>query len=230
MIWMLLACAPDPCEGDSANLTCSVATQSVDYYAELSSRYFDTMDSRVDLEEEMPYSEQVVRWEWGPWLKLTAFGRDDMIAVDAALVLYPSIVDERDCRGFDVQPFGRCTVTFYYDAHDGKPCPIYEEFVFNDAGEITWIEAWSYLPGYLPMEGTDPWADGVDHGRLSARIPGLGTPTGAIDLESQAMADAAAADADVADFAARADDWQAAWLDEVANNDQDAMWAEGCGW
>ena len=64
MIWMLLACAPDPCEGDSANLTCSVATQSVDYYAELSSRYFDTMDSRVDLEEEMPYSEQVVRWEW----------------------------------------------------------------------------------------------------------------------------------------------------------------------
>ena len=59
---------------------------------------------------------------------------------EAAVALDPSTVPTRDCRAFSVQPFARCYVTFEYK--DG-PCPIYEEFVFNDQGEMTFIEAWS---------------------------------------------------------------------------------------
>ena len=229
----LVGCEKDvdsePCEGDGALMACSEPTQTADYYAAISSSYFDTMDYRVKLEAWPPYAETVARWEWPPWLKLTAYGREDIEASDTLLTFYPSIVEERDCRGFDTQPFGRCRVTFYYDDHDGKPCPIYEEFTFNDAGEVTWIEAWSDLPGFLPMADADAWAEGEDVSRLSAKIPGLGTADGRIDLDSEAMAEAEAADADVADFVWRARDWQAAWIEETLAAG-DGIWEEGCGW
>jgi len=210
-----LACGT--CGDDDALMECLSPTQTPDYYAEISSRYFDTMDYRVE-HEAMPYSELVARWEWPPWLKLTAFNRDNIESTDTLLVLYPSIVEDRVCEGFDTQPFGRCTVTFYYDAHDGKPCPIYEEFVFNDAGEVTWIEAWSDLDGYRDVP------------RLSGRIPGLGNAEGLIDLDSEAMLAAAAEDSDVQDFVTRANDWRDTWLAELEASDGDAMWEEGCGW
>ena len=202
------------------------------YYAEMSSKYFDTMDRRVELEEWPPYGETVARWEWPPWLKLTAYGRENIESSDTLLRAYPSIVEERDCRGFDTQPFGRCRVVFYYDdpSHEGRGCPIYEEFVFNDAGEITWIEAWSDLPGFMPMNDTaDPWAEGDDVQRLSSRIPGLGAGDGTLDLESPAMISAAASDPDVADFKTRASDFFATWSAELAAAG-DEMWVEGCGW
>ena len=78
-----------------------------------------------------------------------AYGRENIEASDTLLRAYPSIVEERDCRGFDTQPFGRCRVVFYYDdpEHEGRGCPIYEEFVFNDDGGITWIERGLSGPG-----------------------------------------------------------------------------------
>ena len=227
--------AVDPCveAGADALSPCLSPTMDADYYATWSSNYFSTMDTEVELHaEDMPYSEFVARWEWYPWLKLTAFGLDNIIATDTLLLLYPGTIPERDCRFFDEQPFGRCRVTFYYEdeEHEGRGCPIYEEFTFNDAGEITWIEAWSDLPGFLPMDAdVDPWAEGENVNRLSAKIPGLGNPEGRIDLNGPAMNAAAAADPDVADFQTRANDWYATWSAELQAN-EDFMWPVGCGW
>lgn len=217
---------PSPCEGDDALLACSVRTLSDDHYVAQAHAYFDTMDYEPVGEIEPDYADTVARWEWPPWLKLTAFGATDIRASDALLVAYPSVVKERDCRAFDTPPFARCRVVFYYDAHDGKGCPIYEEFAFNAGGQITWIEAWTDGPAF----GFGEPGDEVDPGRLSTRIPGLGTTDGAIDPNSDAMAKAARKDSDVADFAERAKDWTAAWAEELAANGGDAMWEAGCGW
>ena len=168
MILLMLACTNE-CETADALATCLQPTMQADYYVEQSSAYFDTMDYSTDVPAP-PYSEQAARWEWPPWLKLTAYANIEEI--DAGLVLLPSVVPERDCRFFDTQPFGRCKVVFYYDDHDGKGCPIYEEFIFNDAGEITWIEAWSDLEGYRPTTDADPWAARFSFGwRLAEGLP-----------------------------------------------------------
>lgn len=227
MVLLLLLACSDPCDAEGALASCLQPTHDADYYAAQSSLYFDTMDSSTDLEPPS-YSDQAARWEWPPWLKLTAFANIEQ--VDQALVLLPSTVPERDCRGFSEQPFGRCRVTFFYEAHEGRGCPIYEEFFFNDAGEMTWIEAWSDLPGYRPVTDADPWAEREDAPRLGARIPGLGSPEGKVDLQGEAMVEAAEADPDVADFLTRALDWQDTWLEEVENSGGEAMWEEGCGW
>jgi hypothetical protein len=224
----------DPCEaaGDDALAPCLSPTMDPDYYVQWSSGYFDTMDTAADRDVVPPYSELVTRWEWPPWLKLTAFGYDNILAADTLLRLYPSTIPERDCRFFDQQPFGRCRVTFYYEdeAHEGRGCPIYEEFTFNDDGEITWIEAWSDLPEFLPMDASvDPWAEGDDVDRLSNRIPGLGNPQGLIDLDGAALLEAAEEDADIADFLFRANDWYPTWSAEVAKAG-DSLWPVGCGW
>jgi len=233
---LLAACAapspePDPCDGDDALSTCLSPTMDPEYYARWSSGYFDTMDTAADRDIVPPYSELVARWEWWPWLKLTAYGFDNIVATDQLLRFYPSTIPQRDCRFFDQQPFGRCRVVFYYEdeAHQGRGCPIYEEFTFSDAGEITWIEAWSDLPGFLPMPADDPWAEGEQVSRLSTRIPGLGSADGRIDLNGEAMNAAAASDEEVADFQARANDWYATWAAEQEAN-RAFMWDVGCGW
>lgn len=220
----------DPCTTDDALSTCLSPTQTDEYYTTHSSAYFDTMDYRVDLEDWPPYSEMIARWEWSPWLKLTAFTRENIEATDTLLVLFPSIVEDRVCEAFDTQPFGRCYVVFYYDDHDGKPCPIYEEFTFNDQGEITFIEAWSDLDGYRPQDReNDFWAEAADVNRLSTRIPGLGNSAGLIDIQGKAMLEAAEADPDIADFIYRANDWQTTWMEEYSLMIE-TMWQEGCGW
>lgn len=219
------------CDGPNALASCSTPTMDAEHYVLQSQRYFDTMDRTVD--HTVPdYSELVARWEWPPWLKLTAFGLDNIHATDTLLLLYPSVVVDRDCRAFDTQPFGRCKVTFYYDdaSHEGRGCPIYEEFIFNDAGEVTWIEAWSDLAGYRPMAVSDPWAEAADVPRLGSRVPGLGTPTGLVDLDGEAMLAAAETDVDIADFLVRANDWYGTWTDELSASGGDDMWIEGCGW
>ncbi len=194
---------------------CSNPLMDEAYYIEQSLLYFNTMDFNEDREVGPNYGKQVARWEWPPWLKLTAYGKEDIKESDRLLWLYESTIPERDCRAFDTQPFGRCRVTFYYSDHDGQPCPIYEEFTFNDQGEVTFIEAWSDLPGFLPMPQEDTWAEGENVKRLSSKIPGLGSATGAL--------------VDVADFRDRALDWKAAWLAELEAAGDD-LWARGCGW
>jgi hypothetical protein len=122
---LLTACTTDTadrmlrCGTEDALAACLGPTQTTEYYADVSSKYFDTMDYRYDVDPPMPYSEHVVRWEWPPWLLLTAFGAEQIEAADTILTLYPSIVEARRCEGFDVQPFGRCRVVIYYDDHGG---------------------------------------------------------------------------------------------------------------
>ena len=76
------------------------------------------------------------------------------LKLDRLLLLYPTKVINRKCRGFDVQPFGRCHVTFHYLKGDHL-VDIYEEFTFNDAGEITFIEAWTDELGFNPTSPGD---------------------------------------------------------------------------
>jgi hypothetical protein len=150
-----------------------------------------------------------------------------IITTNAALALDPSTVPVRDCRAFSVQPFARCYVTFEYA--EGS-CPIYEEFVFNDQGEMTFIEAWSDQPGYLPMaDPNDRWAEGPDVHRLSTKVPGLGNELGRIDLDSEGMQEAAADDAEIADFVRRTQDFWPAWLEASAEAGPD-YFSRGCGW
>jgi hypothetical protein len=223
--------APACPEGDpDAPLGCSQPTLPEDHYVAAALAYFDTMDSRVPLETFPAYSERVVRWEWPPWLKLTAYTREVIELSDQLLRAYPSVVDDRDCRYFPDAPFARCRITFRYEAHDNLPCPIYEEFAFNEAGEITWIEAWSDQPALLPLDAADdPWAEDPAFPRLAARVPGLGSPSGLIDPDGDAMAAAAEADADVADLVRRMADFGGTWGAEAAAAG-DEMWSVGCGW
>ncbi len=113
----------------------------------------------------------------------------------------------------------------YYDKG-----PIYEEFTFDDAGEVTFIEAWSDLPGDLPSAVPDDrWAEAPDAHRLSTRVPGLGTPNGRIDPTGPSMTAAAAADPELADFVARTQDFWKLWGQEFRAAGS-GLYARGCGW
>jgi len=82
----------------------------------------------------------------------------------------------------------------------------------------------------LPMaDPNDRWAEGSDVQRLSTRVPGLGSETGLIDLDSEAMQEAASEDTELADFVRRAKDFWPSWLEasEEAGSD---YYARGCGW
>ena len=215
----------DPaCETDAALAGCLLPRQSPAYYVEQSVKYFRTMESSVSPDVIPSYSDRVVRWEWPPWLLLTGFERDNLIRTNLLLKLFPTRYAEMDCRAFPVQPFGRCHVVFDYS---GEPCPIYEEFTFNDQGEITFIEAWTDVPGWLPMDPrVDEWAEGDGVSRLATRVPGLGNETGLIDLHAPWMERAARRDADVADLLRRARDPYATWLQELLERWPEV--AEGC--
>ena len=222
----------DPClnsDTDGASASCLEPTQTPEYYVAQANKYFDTLDTDADPESVPNYSELVVRWEWPPWLLLTGYGKSDMIETAKALkVLDPSTVPERDCRAFETQPFARCIVSFTYEH---GPCPIYEEFTFNDAGEMTFIEAWSYLPGNKPqLDESDLWGEKTGTiKRLSTRVPGLGNANGRVDWESQWMKDAMATDKELADLAERTTDWWKYWWDAVGAAPKD-FFAQGCGW
>ena len=146
------------------------------------------------------YAPLVIRFEFPPWLLTTGYGAVTMRNVDEVLRKFTTNYKVLDCRNFDVQPFGRCHLVFLYGrddpatpADDRTECPIYEEFTFNDAGETTFIEAWSDDPSYLPMDAEDQWAEGSVVNRLSTAVPGLGRSDGRIDPNSRAMWDAAEA-------------------------------------
>lgn len=224
------AAGPNACRGAGtagATAACLTPTQPPEYYVEQALAYFDTLDIDADRASIPNYSELVARWEWPPWLLLTGYEAEVLIETGNSLRdLDPSTVPVRDCRFFDVQPFARCYVEFEYE---GGPCPIYEEFVFNDAGEMTFIEAWSDLPGLRPTSDADRWAEAAEFPRLSTQVPGLGTPDGRIDLAGAEMLAAAAADETIADFVRRAEDFWGTWFIELRGADPD-FFAIGCGW
>ncbi len=226
----LAACAdaPAPAGCDDASLsTCLSPTLADEAYVEQGLRYFDALDARPDPDVPLRYAPDVVRWEWPPWLLLTGYGAEMIEAADALILLVQpgTTVPERECRAFPTQPFARCRVNFDYN---GLGCPIYEEFTFDAEGNITFIEAWSDLPGLGPVDlAADPWAEGADADRLSTRVPGLGA--GIFDPEGAPMQAAAADDPDVADLAARAEDFQGAWSEALAAAG-DSLYEDGCGW
>ncbi len=211
------------CGTEGARARCLEPKQSPDYYIDQSIKYFLTMQSDVSPFVQPNYSDLVVRWEWPPWLLLTGYGRFNLIWTDIVLKLNPTAYAMMDCQAFDQQPFGRCHVVFDYN---GELCPIYEEFTFNDAGEITFIEAWTDAPGWLPMSEQDYWAEGEGVDRLATRVPGLGNAEGRIDLEAAWMEEVAAKDADVAEFVRRAKRPYAAWLNEMVAHPVEV--AQGC--
>ncbi|MCA9617033.1 MAG: hypothetical protein KC586_29935 [Myxococcales bacterium] len=230
----LLGCASEPgpnaCRDrgtDGATASCLEPNLAPEHYVSEALRYFDTLDVTAPADSIPDYHDQVARWEWPPWLFLTGLGKEDMI--DASLALRridPSTVPERDCRFFPTQPFARCYVVFEYEE---GPCPIYEEFTFDALGRTTFIEAWSELPGRLPLAEGDRWGEDPGFTRLANRIPGLGRPEGGFDLESEAMVRASERDPEVADFAMRAADWRSAWARALRDAEPD-FFARGCGW
>lgn len=202
------------------------------YYVDQAQRYFDALDVDAPTDSTPTYAELVARWEWAPWLKLTGFTREQMESTDKMVKKFaPANVSHRDCRAFATQPFARCRVSFdYVDQGNGKPCYIYEEFTFNDAGEQTFIEAWSDLPDLTPiLDPKDPWGERTPVHRMSTRIPGLGAPSGHIDLDGPAMKQAAALDPEVADFVARTKDFWSSFAAEGEVQGSD-YFARGCGW
>lgn len=225
-----VTCPAGPATGALA--TCLTPHQSPAYYIEQAEKYFDTLDTDASRESIPEYSDLVARWEWRPWLLLTGYGRDVLIYSDLWVTRFsPSTVPIRKCLAFAVQPFARCRISFKYE---GGLCPIYEEFTFNDQGETTFIEAWSDMPGMLPMDDpADVWGEGENVRRLSTKLPGLGNATGRIDLEADWMLDAARRDPEIADFVYRAEHFTSSWLQEISRVggvDEEKVYAEGCGW
>ena len=157
--------------------------KSLEYYADQANKYFDTLDTYADRKSKPNYASKVIRWEWYPWLFLTGY-KDHWMWLDHLVTLYPTKVINRDCRGFKVQPFARCRVTFHYLKSDSF-VDIYEEFTFNDQGEMTFIEAWSDLEGFMPMDASvDYWAEKSGVKRLSTKVPGLGSHKGKISRKA----------------------------------------------
>lgn len=196
---------------DSALSTRLTPKYPADYYIDQGVKYFLTMESSVPIRVKPEYADLVIRWEWPPWLLLTGYRRRNLIDTDILLKLYPTKYDTIDCQFFEQQPFCRCHVIFNYS---GTRIPIYEEFTFNDQGEITFIEAWSDFPSLLPMDTTDYWAEGDNVNRLSTRVPGLGNNEGRIDRKADWMLRAAAQDTALADMLQRLRRPFNSWLKE----------------
>ncbi|MTI04725.1 hypothetical protein E1180_04255 [Roseibium denhamense] len=173
---------------------------TAEYYKAEGYRYFDTLDSYASRTSKPRYAPYVLRWEWPPWLYLTGH-KDHWMALDKILIFFPTEVVDRTCEAFKTQPFSRCRVTFHFK-WAGDHVPIYEEFTFNDAGEITFVEVWSDEAGLRPMDPvTDYWAEAPGIARLSTRIPGLGNPVGRYNRRQ--LAELARADKELADLQMR---------------------------
>lgn len=211
----------------AATARCLRPTLRPEHYVAEALAYFDTLDVDADRASVPQYHPDVARWEWPPWLLLTGYGADVMIDTAETLRQFdPSTVPVRDCRFFETQPFARCRITFEYEE---GPCPIYEEFVFDDAGRTTFIEAWSDLDGLRPMPVDDPWGERSNIGRLSTRIPGLGSNAERFDLNLPELVALGESDPDVAEFRRRGLEFWATWFEELGAADED-FFARGCGW
>ena len=221
------------CGTDAALSTCLTPKFDSAYYVEQGIKYFQTMQSDIPNDVQPNYSPLVIRWEWPPWLLLTGYKKDFLISSDILLKLNPTQYYKLDCKYFEEQPFCRCHVIFDYS---GDSCPIYEEFTFNDQGEITFIEAWSDFESKLPANmnaGTDSvwsedkyWAKQSNIHRLSTKVPGLGNASGKIDINSDAMKNAASVDQDVHELLKRLKDPIRTYLQQLVTH-QDEL-SHGC--
>ncbi len=216
----------ESCNAINALSTCLTPQFSPEYYIDQGVKYFQTMQSDVPINVIPNYSDLVVRYEWPPWLIVTGYERMGLILTDILLKLNPTAYDLIDCRYFEEQPFCRCHVIFDYG---GEPCPIFEEFTFNDQGEITFIEAWSDFESLLPMNAGDDgiwdyedyWALG-NADRLSTRVPGLGNETGRIAPNSMWMqASIPSDDLVLKDMTFRLKDPITTWLDQLLNHQEE---------
>lgn len=181
------------------------------YYIDQANQYFDTLDTSVE-KGNPKYSDKVARWEWPPWLILTGFGQLQIQVIDGAIrESGKCICVDRQHKFFPQNPFVRSVVTFYYGEEDiankTNPLRIFEEFTFNDAGEITFVEAWwdRDYKDLLPALDDKGWPlDQNAVKRLSTQLPGLGNSDGKIHLMSDEFIEAANKTQIIASFRARA--------------------------
>ena len=216
------------CGTQAALSTCLTPKFDSVYYIEQGIKYFRTMQSDIPNDVIPNYAGSVIRWEWPPWLLLTGYGKDFLITSDILLKLYPTQYYKLDCKYFDEQPFCRCHVIFNYS---GDSCPIYEEFTFNDQGQITFIEAWSDFESLLPENmnaGADSiwseneyWAKQPNVKRLSTKVPGLGNTYGKINVDAEWMQEAIAIDKDVAELVRRIKDPIKTYFQQLATHSND---------
>ena len=219
------------CNTDGALSTCLTPKFDSAYYIEQGVKYFLTMQSDIPNDVQPNYSPLVIRWEWPPWLLLTGYKKDFLIKSDILLKLNPTQYYKMDCQYFEEQPFCRCHVIFDYS---GDSCPIYEEFTFNNQGEITFIEAWSDFENLLPMDaGTDSiwdeneyWAKQNNVNRLSTKVPGLGNTTGKINVNSSWMANAVRIDTSVAELVRRLKNPITTYFQQLATHQEEL--SHGC--
>lgn len=193
--------------------TAAFPTRPASYYLEQCDLYFDSIQSlsytpKPHRNKFPKYAKNVARWEWSPWLMLTSFGRRNLISIDKVIRLYPCICVDRSFRLFTTQPYVRCLVTLFYGAEVNKRelgLHIYEEFTFNDEGEMTFIEAWLCEEG-LQLGSLDDEGWPVDEEairRLSTLLPGLGSASGEIDMKSTAFLQACQTHPEVEDYRQR---------------------------
>ena len=218
----------DPNDPNANDLSTALKpTKSAEYYVKQCDLYFDSLQSKIN-PERPNYSRDVVRWEHPPWLLLTGLGRDKTFEVDGEIRKYPCICVNRTHKFFEVQPFGRSRVTFYYGEDDIKEkknaIHIYEEFTFNDQGEMTFIEAWTddeSETGKLRELDADGWP--TNFARLSTQIPGLGNSRGLININSKYFIEAAKSNGSLADFRFRHEHFMAEVANVVASRTLEAI-------
>ena len=143
----------EPClnPGTQSDRYVSATDHDPEYYVEQANKYFDTLDPNAEPGSMPYYSEQVVRWEWPPAI---AHGPWEAGMIDTAEVLKvgdPSTVPERDCR-FSKHNRSRDVTS---SLNTRVVLPYLRRVCLQRCGEMTFIEAWSDLPGLRPQQGDD---------------------------------------------------------------------------
>lgn len=185
-----MGCIQSIFEGDTSLSTTLKPNRKEIFYRMLIDRYFDNMENKIA--EEVGYSKNVARYEhrYG----LTGLGNYRTKYVDTLIKANKSICTYREYCFNEIQPFIRAKVTFFYDDDiltKKNPYPLYLEFTFNTACEITFIEIWKNDDS-LKKDDKD-WPNIED--RISTKVPGLGS--GIINSTSKAFLSLVENDKDV---------------------------------
>jgi hypothetical protein len=137
-------------------------THTNDYYIHQAYLYFDFLDTSKPF-IPLNYADKCVRYEWSPWGSplsgVTGLGKLMHFFDKIYRFIYPCVIKNRTFQTYDINPFVRSTVTFHEMNAPYKTYDIYEEFSFNEKGEIIFIEAWT------------PRTNHEYNDRLSTKIP-----------------------------------------------------------